>query len=71
MAGNVVLARSVGILLTLGAAGFYILRRTLRLSIPKDNGAFIQYFELLPSIPRPSPSAPHPLSGLTFAVKDM
>ncbi|KAG0583276.1 hypothetical protein M758_3G124400 [Ceratodon purpureus] len=71
MPSDAVVARSIGVLLGLGIAGFFILRRTLRLSSKKDNGAFIYYFELLPPPPPPPPSAPHPLSGLTFAVKDI
>jgi hypothetical protein len=65
------LARSFGVLLGLGIAGIFIVRRALSLAGKKDSGAFIYYFELLPP-PQPAPpSAPHPLSGLTFAVKDM
>lgn len=71
MPSDAVVARSIGVLLGLGIAGFFILRRTLKSSSKKDNGAFIYYFELLPPPPPPPPSAPLPLSGLTFAVKDM
>ena len=71
MPGEKILVRSLGVLLGLGIAGFFIIRRTLRLGGRKDNGAFIEYFELLPLPPPAPPSAPHPLSGLTFAIKDM
>jgi hypothetical protein len=71
MPNEKLLARSFGVLLGLGLAGIFILRRALRLAGKKDNGAFIQYFELLPPPPPPPPSAPLPLSGLTFAAKDM
>ena len=72
MPSDLVLARSFGVLIGLGIAGIFILRRTLKLTTTKkDNGAFIHYFELQPPPPPPPPSAPHPLSGLTFAVKDM
>lgn len=71
MPSDAVVARSIGVLLGLGIAGFFILRRTLKFSSKKDNGAFIYYFELLPPPPPPPPSAPHPLSGITFAVKDI
>lgn len=68
---NQILAKSLGLLVGLGIAGIFILRRALRISTKKDNGAFISYFELLPPPPPPPPSAPLPLSGLTFAIKDM
>jgi hypothetical protein len=71
MPGERILVRSFGVLLGLGIAGFFILRRTLKLGERKDKGAFIEYFDLLPAPPPAPPSAPHPLSGLTFAVKDM
>ncbi|KAG0563158.1 hypothetical protein M758_8G008300 [Ceratodon purpureus] len=71
MPGEKILVRSFGVLIGLGIAGFFILRRTLRLGGRKDNGAFIEYFELLPPPPPAPPSAPHPLSGLTFAIKDI
>lgn len=71
MPSDVVVARSIGVLLGLGIAGFFILRRTFKLSSKKDNGAFICYLELLPPPQPVPPSAPHPLSGLTFAVKDI
>lgn len=72
MPNDKILARSLGVLFGLGLAGIFILRRNLfRLTGRKDNGAFIEYFELLPPPPPPPPSAPHPLSGLTFAIKDM
>ncbi|KAG0557088.1 hypothetical protein KC19_11G101300 [Ceratodon purpureus] len=71
MGNDKFLARSVGVLLGLGLAGIFILRRALRLTGRKDNGAFIEYFELLPPPPPPPPSAPLPLSGLTFAIKDI
>lgn len=36
-----------------------------------DFGAFIERFQILPP-PQPAPpKAPHPLTGLTFAVSDM
>nr|AAS47584.1 chloroplast Toc64-1 [Physcomitrium patens] len=72
MPNDKILARSLGVLFGLGLAGIFILRRNLfRLTGGKDNGAFIEYFELLPPPPPPPPSAPHPLSGLTFAIKDI
>ncbi|KAG0601274.1 hypothetical protein M758_11G098100 [Ceratodon purpureus] len=71
MGNDKLLARSVGVLLGLGLAGIFILRRALRWTGRKDNGAFIEYFELLPPPPPPPPSAPLPLSGLTFAIKDI
>lgn len=64
-------AKSLGLLVGLGIAGIFVLRRAFRLAGKKDNGAFIEYFELLPPPPPPPPSAPLPLSGLTFAIKDI
>eukprot|EP00249_Psilotum_nudum_P023733 c28964_g1_i6 orf=348-2147(+) len=59
------------VLLGLGIAGIILLSRRRKKNACKDFGAFIQYFELLPP-PQPAPPiAPHPLSNLTFAVKDV
>jgi len=71
MPSDKILAKSLGLLVGLGIAGIFVLRRAFRLAGKKDNGAFIEYFELLPPPPPPPPSAPLPLSGLTFAIKDM
>ncbi|BBN12172.1 protein MpAMI1 [Marchantia polymorpha subsp. ruderalis] len=58
-------------LLGLGIAGLIIIGRRQRAALEKGHGAFIQYFELLPPPPPPPPKAPPPLTGLTFAVKDI
>lgn len=62
---------NIWVLLGLGIAGLLLLTRSRKKQISKDFGAFIKYLELLPP-PQPAPPiAPHPLSNLTFAVKDI
>jgi LPXTG-motif cell wall-anchored protein len=62
---------NVLVLLGLGIAGLVVFFRSRKKKISEDFGAFIQRLEILPP-PQPAPPiAPHPLSGLTFAVKDM
>ncbi|KAJ0976054.1 hypothetical protein J5N97_018019 [Dioscorea zingiberensis] len=59
------------VLLGLGLAGIMIMTRRLKRAIKEDFGAFVERFELLPPAPPPPPKAPHPLTGLTFAVADI
>ncbi|XP_039114508.1 LOW QUALITY PROTEIN: translocon at the outer membrane of chloroplasts 64-like [Dioscorea cayenensis subsp. rotundata] len=59
------------VLLGLGLAGIVMMTRRLKRAIKEDFGAFIERFELLPPAPPPPPKAPHPLTGLTFAVADI
>ncbi|KAF3321005.1 translocon at the outer membrane of chloroplasts 64 [Carex littledalei] len=59
------------VLLGLGLAGVLLVTRSLRRVIKKDFGAFLERLELLPPPPPPPPKAPHPLSGLSFAVADL
>ncbi|XP_065626148.1 outer envelope protein 64, chloroplastic [Quercus suber] len=59
------------VLLGLGLAGILIMTRKLKKAIREDFGAFIEKFQLLPPPPPPPPKAPHPLTGLTFAVSDV
>ncbi|MCO5574491.1 hypothetical protein L7F22_028276 [Adiantum nelumboides] len=62
---------NIWVLLGLGIAGILLLTRSRKKQISKDFGAFIKYLELLPP-PQPAPPiAPHPLSNLSFAVKDI
>lgn len=69
----------VWIVIGIGVAGIIIFsesrrRRKLREKnneVREDFGAFIERFEILPSPQPPPPAARLPLSGLTFAVKDM
>ncbi|KAJ7975236.1 outer envelope protein 64, chloroplastic-like [Quillaja saponaria] len=59
------------VLLGLGLAGILMMTRKLKKTIKADFGAFIEKLELLPP-PQPAPpKAPHPLTGLTFAVSDV
>ena len=59
------------VLLGLGIAGLVVFVRSRKKKISEDFDAFIERLEILPP-PQPAPPiAPHPLSGLTFAVKDM
>lgn len=60
------------VLLGLGLAGIILMARRLRRRVPKEDlGAFVQRLQILPPPPPPPPKAPHPLTGLTFAVADM
>ncbi|GMQ11526.1 hypothetical protein CsSME_00054136 [Camellia sinensis var. sinensis] len=59
------------VLLGLGFAGILIMTRKLKKVVKEDFGAFVDRFQLLPP-PQPAPpKAPHPLTGLTFAVSDV
>lgn len=66
----------VWVVIGVGLAGALILaevhRRRLKEknSVKEDFGAFVERFELLPSLQPPPPAARLPLSGLTFAVSD-
>ncbi|KAJ3672922.1 hypothetical protein LUZ60_006296 [Juncus effusus] len=64
-------AANLWVLLGLGLAGVLLMTRRLRRVIKEDFGAFIHRLELLPPPPPPPPKAPHPLSGLCFAVADL
>ncbi|XP_020091199.1 outer envelope protein 64, chloroplastic isoform X2 [Ananas comosus] len=59
------------VLLGLGLAGVLLVTRKLRRVVKVDLGAFVERLELLPPPPPPPPKAPHPLTGLTFAVADI
>ncbi|KAL6973619.1 Outer envelope protein 64, chloroplastic [Sarracenia purpurea var. burkii] len=59
------------VLLGLGLAGILIMTRKLKKVVKEDFGAFVEKFQLLPP-PQPAPpKAPHPLTGLSFAVSDI
>ncbi|KAL3639436.1 Outer envelope protein 64, chloroplastic [Castilleja foliolosa] len=59
------------VLLGLGIAGILIMTKKLKRVIKADFGAFIERLQLLPP-PQPAPpKAPHPLTGLSFAVSDV
>ncbi|KDP23937.1 hypothetical protein JCGZ_27097 [Jatropha curcas] len=59
------------VLLGLGIAGILLMTRKLKKTIREDFGAFVEKLQLLPP-PQPAPpKAPHPLTGLTFAVSDV
>lgn len=59
------------VLLGLGLAGILLATRKLKKAVKEDFGAFIERFQLLPP-PQPAPpKAPHPLTGLSFAVSDI
>eukprot|EP00250_Pteridium_aquilinum_P016937 c23376_g1_i1 orf=75-2048(+) len=62
---------SLWVLLGLGLAGALIYTRSRRRKIRKDVRAFIKHLQLLPPPQPTSPSSPHPLTGLTFAVQDI
>ncbi|GMJ10838.1 translocon at the outer membrane of chloroplasts 64-III [Hibiscus trionum] len=64
-------AANLWVLLGLGLAGILLMTKKLKKTIKADFGAFIQKLELLPP-PQPAPpKAPHPLTGLNFAVSDV
>ncbi|XP_057767406.1 outer envelope protein 64, chloroplastic [Salvia miltiorrhiza] len=59
------------VLLGLGIAGILIMTKKLKRAVRADFGAFIERLQLLPP-PQPAPpKAPHPLTGLSFAVSDV
>ncbi|XP_072991305.1 translocon at the outer membrane of chloroplasts 64 [Typha latifolia] len=58
------------VLLGLGLAGVFLMAQKLKRVVKKELGAFVEHLELLPPPPPPPPKAPHPLTGLTFAVAD-
>lgn len=59
------------VLLGLGLAGILLMTKRLKKNIKQDFGAFIEKLQLLPP-PQPlPPKAPHPLTGLSFAVSDL
>ncbi|KAL1553920.1 Outer envelope protein 64, chloroplastic [Salvia divinorum] len=59
------------VLLGLGIAGILIMTKKLKRAVRADFGAFIERIQLLPP-PQPlPPKAPHPLTGLSFAVSDV
>ncbi|OVA01707.1 Amidase [Macleaya cordata] len=62
---------NIWVLLGLGIAGILLMTRKLKKVIKEDFGAFIVRFQLLPPPPPAPPKAPHPLTGLTFAVSDI
>ncbi|KAK4768464.1 hypothetical protein SAY87_003605 [Trapa incisa] len=59
------------VLLGLGFAGILLMTRKLKKVIKEDFGAFVQRLQLLPPPQPPPPKAPHPLTGLNFAVSDV
>ncbi|KAL5544950.1 hypothetical protein UlMin_008734 [Ulmus minor] len=64
-------AANLWVLLGLGLAGILLMTRKLKKAIREDFGAFVEKLQLLPP-PQPAPpKAPHPLTGLTFAVSDV
>ena len=67
----------VWIFIGVGVAGIIVLAETRRRrlksrnAIKEDFGSFVERFELSPFPQPPPPAARLPLSGLTFAIKDM
>nr|DAD35716.1 TPA_asm: hypothetical protein HUJ06_006356 [Nelumbo nucifera] len=68
MASN---STNLWVLLGLGLAGIILMTRKLKKVVKEDFGAFVERLQLLPP-PQPAPpKAPHPLTGLSFAVSDV
>ncbi|KAL1192454.1 Translocon at the outer membrane of chloroplasts 64 [Cardamine amara subsp. amara] len=64
-------AANLWVLLGLGLAGILLVSKKLKKAVREDFGAFIDKLLLLPP-PQPAPpKAPHPLTGLSFAVSDV
>lgn len=63
-------AANLWVLLGLGIAGVLLAARRLKRPARPDHGAFISRLELLPPPQPPPPQAPHPLTGLCFAIAD-
>ncbi|XP_015069631.1 outer envelope protein 64, chloroplastic [Solanum pennellii] len=59
------------VLLGLGLAGILIMTRKLKKAVKADFGAFVERLKLLPPPQPPPPKAPHPLTGLSFAISDV
>ncbi|XP_076919763.1 translocon at the outer membrane of chloroplasts 64-like [Bidens hawaiensis] len=64
-------APNLWVLLGLSLAGILLMTKKLKKAVKVDFGAFVEKLQLLPP-PQPAPpKAPHPLTGLTFAVSDL
>ncbi|PWA83994.1 Amidase [Artemisia annua] len=65
-------APNLWVLLGLSLAGIVLMAKKFKNKVVKaDFGAFVKRFEILPP-PQPlPPKAPHPLTGLSFAVSDL
>ncbi|KAH0927023.1 hypothetical protein HID58_019279 [Brassica napus] len=64
-------ASNLWVLLGLGIAGILLAAKKLKKTIREDFGAFIDKLLLLPP-PQPAPpKAPHPITGLSFAISDV
>nr|KAJ0193763.1 hypothetical protein LSAT_V11C800388690 [Lactuca sativa] len=62
---------NVWVLLGLSLAGILLMAKKLKKVVKVDFGAFVERFQILPP-PQPAPpKAPHPLTGLSFAVSDL
>ncbi|OIT33300.1 PREDICTED: outer envelope protein 64, chloroplastic [Nicotiana attenuata] len=64
-------AANLWVLLGLGLAGILIMTRKLKKAVKADFGAFVERLQLLPPPQPPPPKAPHPLTGLSFAISDV
>ncbi|KAL5697343.1 amidase [Ranunculus cassubicifolius] len=65
-------SNNLWVLLGLSIAGIVIMTaKKLKKTIKEDFGAFIERIKILPPPPPAPPKAPHPLTGLNFAVSDV
>lgn len=64
-------APNLWVLLGLSLAGIVLMAKKFKKVVKADFGAFVERFQILPP-PQPAPpKAPHPLTGLSFAVSDL
>ncbi|KAI3517872.1 hypothetical protein L1887_17093 [Cichorium endivia] len=59
------------VLLGLSLAGILLMAKKLKKVVKVDFGAFVERFQILPPSQPAPPKAPHPLTGLSFAVSDL
>ncbi|KAK1414793.1 hypothetical protein QVD17_30552 [Tagetes erecta] len=64
-------APNLWVLVGLSLAGIVLMTKKLKKVVKVDFGAFVERFQILPPPQPPPPKAPHPLTGLSFAISDL